>query len=116
MLAVLMQALFAMPLAVRMATDTVWSARFGVVLCTGASHDGGAAPDKAPAPPLSPHAHDQCLICHGSAMPFGTLVAAAIVLTVLSSLLLAEPAIRHGPPRPHHRFAPYRSRAPPVVA
>ena len=108
-LAVLLQALFVVPMAVRMAADTLWAARLGTPLCTDGSHDGGTG--QAPA---SPHGHDQCLICHGSAMPFGTLAAAAILLALVSRCVLVARVAVPALPRPRGRCTPYRSRAPPA--
>jgi len=114
LVALLTQAVLAIPLAVRMATDAMWSVQFGTLLCTDASH--GDATDHAPTTPPSSHLHDQCLICHGSAVPFGMLAAAAILLAIQSIGKLVTRIARPARALLRLQAAPYRSRAPPLFA
>ncbi len=110
-LALMIQALCAMPLAMRMAADASWLAQLGASLCTA---DHGSAPlGEAPA---GSQTHDHCLICHGPAPLCAAATAALVLLAVLFARRLAiGPALACPAPQTL-RFRPYRSRAPPLAA
>jgi len=111
-LALLLQTMFTLPLAVRMAVDTLWWAQIGSALCSTGSH----ADHQLPTTPLLPHPHDQCLICHGSTASFGTLTTVLIFVITVSVAPLVERANWNSVPHPGGRFDTYLSRAPPASA
>lgn len=111
----LLQALFVIPLALRMTADALQWSQFSALIC--ATTTDGAAPvnDPRPSHPLPSHDHGQCLVCH-HALPLGLLAAVLCVL-----------AARFGQPTPRHKGASapawrrdprhfYQSRAPPAAA
>ena len=113
--ALLLQAMFATPLALRMASDEMRSLQFGVSICSATADAGGGSHHPSPQQ-LPVHSHGQCLICHGHALPFGLLAVVLCVLVGLISLssigrlALSERVCCRG------LFHSYLSRAPPVTA
>ena len=116
MLALLLQALFAAPLAVRMASDALQAFDLGAAICTADPGSGHGGAGQGSDQPMPGHVHGQCLICHGHALPHGLL---AVVLFLVALLLVAEPG-RHRratvPPPRRRRYQSYHSRAPPQPA
>jgi hypothetical protein len=133
-LACLLQAMFTLPLAVRMAAETPCGAQIGGAMShmdhramSRMDHHAMSRKDhhamshtdhQRPATPQLPHPHDQCPICHGSPVSFGTLTTALILLITVFIAPLAERANCNSLPHSHpgSRFATYRSRAPPASA
>ena len=114
--ALLLQAMFATPLALRMASDEMRSLQFGVSICTATADAGGASHHSPPQQQLPVHSHGQCLICHGHALPFGLL---AVVLCVLVGLVGRSSMGRLALSERiccRRLFHSYPSRAPPVTA
>src|SRR5689334_13159336 len=75
--ALLLQTLFAMPVALRMSADTVQWLQFGSSICSATTDGVALASDHRPSHQLPSHKHAQCLICQGQAFPLGLL---AVVL------------------------------------
>jgi len=125
-LAFLLQAIFALPLAVRMAAETPCWTQIGSAMShmdhhamSHMDHHAMSHMDhQRPTTPQAPHPHDQCPICHGSLASFGTLATALILVITLFVAPLVERAHCSRLPHPHprSRFGTYRSRAPPVSA
>ena len=117
-LAVLLQAMFTLPLAVWMAAETPCWAQAGSTMSHMDHHAMSHADHQRPATPLLPHSHDQCPICHGSLASFGTLTTTLILVITVPITLLVERANYNSLPFPHpgSRFGTYRSRAPPASA
>ncbi|MBS0561174.1 MAG: DUF2946 family protein [Proteobacteria bacterium] len=117
-LALLAQALFAVPMALRMAADAAQALPFGAALCSHAD-DGGAAvgyasDDGLPAP--VPHHHAQCPLCAAHAAPLvllGFLFCALLPFVRLGAVRLDAAPERA---RPGGRYRAYLSRAPPLLA
>ena len=117
-LAFLLQAMFTLPLAVRMAAETPCWAQVGSAMSHMDHHAMSHADHQRPATPQGPHPHDQCPICHGSPVSFGTLTTALILVVTVPITLLVERTNCNSFPYPHpsSRFGTYRSRAPPASA
>ncbi len=109
-LALLLQVMFAAPLALRMAAA---SAGDDATACAPAD----AAPDHRPAPLHGPplHGHEPCPLCGSHAAPVA-LPEAAPPLPPPATAWLPPPPARTAPPSRPARFTPYRSRAPPAAA
>lgn len=117
-LALLAQALFAMPMALRMAADAAQALPFGAALCSHA--DGGGATAAQPSddglPAPAAHHHGQCALCVAHAAP---LVLIGFLLCALLPFLRLGTARHDAAPeraRPGGRYRAYLSRAPPLAA
>ncbi len=113
--ALLLQALLALPLAVRMAAEAMQWRDLGATVCTH-SDDGTQAGDPRPGGQPPVHDHTQCQICQGVVLPFGLLVAALGLLAVLFAPSLGAAPVAAGPSRRRNRYGSYLSRAPPALA
>lgn len=115
-LAVLLQAMFTLPLAVRMAAaDTAQTAGALGPVGSHADHHMSHADHQMPTAPHLPHSHDHCLICHAPTAPFGALITATIFVITVSVALLVEQALSNSVPHPSSSFYAYRPRAPPAL-
>jgi hypothetical protein len=114
--ALLLQALFAMPLALRMAADATQRLQLGASICTATTDDGLAANDHDPIRQLPAHNHAQCLICQAQALPIGLLGVVLCVLEALFSQVSMQCAAATGPPWRRDRYRFYHPRAPPITA
>jgi len=117
-LAFLLQAIFTLPLAVRMAAETPCWAQIDSAMLHMDHHAMSHMDHQRPTTPQAPHPHDRCPVCHGSPASFGTL---AIALILVIAVFVAPPVARsncNSSPNPHpsSRFGTYRSRAPPASA
>jgi len=117
-LAFLLQAIFTLPLAVRMAAETPCWAQTGSAMSHMDHHAMSHTDHQRPTTPQLPHPHDRCPICHGSPVSFGTLTTALILFIAVFIAPLVERANCNSLPDPHprSRFGTYRSRAPPASA
>jgi len=111
----LLQACFAMPLALRMTAEAVQWSQIGAIICT-ATMDGASANDHHPAHQLPAHNHAQCLICQAHALPLSLLAVVLCVLLVSFGQTLINRRAAGGPVWRRDRYQFYRSRAPPVAA
>ena len=113
-LALLLQALFAIPLALRMVADLSWQS--DTVICAAATHDGASSNAPRHERNLPMHSHAQCMICQAHALPMTLL--AVVVCVLMAGFGRAAP--RHtafaAPPWRRDRYRTYRSRAPPLAA
>ena len=111
--ALLLQAFLALPVAVRMAAEAAAWLPGGWTICSHGA-DGADGRGVPYAPPT--HDHAQCLVCQAHAVPLGLLA----VLTLAIGSVLAPRALRRlGSIAADWRrqpFRPYRSRAPPAAA
>ena len=114
--ALLLQALFAVPLALRMTADAMQWLQLGVSVCAATTADGPAATDHRPIHQLPAHNHAQCLICQVHALPLGLLAVVLCVLVVLFSQVSRRSSVATGPPWRRDRYHSYHSRAPPIAA
>jgi len=114
--ALLLQALFAMPLALRMTADAMQWLQLGASICTATTDDGLAANDPRPIHQQPAHNHAQCLICQAHALPLGLLAVVLCVLVALFSQIATQSAMATGPPWRRGRYHSYHSRAPPIAA
>jgi len=125
-LAFLLQTIFGLPLAVRMAAEMPCWAQIGSAMSdmdhhamSDMDHHAMSQMDhQRPTTPQAPHPHDQCPICHASPASFGALATALIlVIAVFIAPLVAQSNCNSLPdPHPSSRFGTYRSRAPPASA
>lgn len=111
--ALLLQAVLAVPLAVRMAAEVLSWAQVSITVCT-AVDESGVHSDLQPVSPSPLHKHGQCQICQAHALPFGLplILLAAVAIAFKPALLRRLFLI--GPPPRRGRYEPYLSRAPPV--
>lgn len=110
--ALLLQAVLAVPLAVRMAADVLAWARIGVTVCAHAD-EAGANGDRQPIGPAPAHDHGQCQVCQAHAGSFGLLLVLLAALAVaFDPVALCRRFVTGASPR-HGRDRPYLSRAPP---
>ena len=100
-LALLLQVLFAAPLAARMMSEAP--------IC------GALAGDDAPAAPVIPHDHGSCLVCHAGALPVALLTVALVLGALWCVSWRADPT---PPPAEHAPARRWRhaARAPPALA
>src|SRR5512147_478727 len=71
--ALLLQALFAMPLALRMTAGAMQWKQFGSHICAATADSGSASSDSSPVHQLPAHSHAHCLICQAHVLPLGLL-------------------------------------------
>lgn len=113
--ALLLQAVLAMPLALRMMAETMQWSQIGATICT-ATTDETAANNHRPAHQRPAHNHAQCLICQAHGLPLSLLaVVLCVLLAPFGQTLMRSPAAR-GPFGRRDRYQSYLSRAPPVAA
>jgi len=117
-LAFLLQSICTLPLAVRMTAEMPSWTQIGGATSPLDHHAMSHTDHQRPATPQSPHPHDQCPICHGSPVSFGTLTIALILAITVLIAPIVERANCNSLPHPHpsSRFGIYRSRAPPASA
>ena len=114
--ALLLQALFAMPLALRMTADAMQWLQLGASICSDTTHGVPAPNDQHPIHQLPTHNHAQCLICQAHALPLGLLAIVFCVLVAFFSQIAMRCAAATGPPWRRDRYHSYHSRAPPIAA
>lgn len=115
--ALLLQALVAMPLAVRLTADMIPWAQFGGTVCTTTAADSEAlAHEHGPVHPPLAHHHAQCLICQGHALPLTLLAVVLCALLVCFGRIMLRAPRPGGPVRRRDPYQFYHSRAPPVAA
>ena len=117
-LAFLLQTIFGLPLAVRMAAEIPCWVQIGSAMSHMDDHAMSHMDHQRPTTPQAPRPHDQCPICHGSLASFGTLaIALILVIAVFVAPRVARSNCDSLPdPHPSSRFGTYRSRAPPASA
>lgn len=115
-LALLLQAAFATPLALRMTADALQSLELGASICAATADGGPAANGHHPLHQLPVHNHAQCLICQAHALPLGLLAVVLCVLVAAFARVAIRCAAATGPPCRRDRYHSYHSRAPPVAA
>jgi hypothetical protein len=114
--ALLLQALFAMPLALRMTADEMQWLQLGASICATTTDGALTANGHRPIHRLPAHNHAQCLICQAHALPLGLLAVVLCVLVALFSQVSIRCSLTTGPLWRRDRYHSYRSRAPPIVA
>lgn len=110
-LAMLLQVMFATPLAIRMAAAATLTGDGGAE-CASTLHVDASHAGREQVPP---HHHEQCPLCDGHAAPVA-LPAVAPPLPPRSTAWLFLRPPPTAPPGQQARFALYRSRAPPAAA
>lgn len=113
-MALLLQALFAVPLALRMVADLSWQAETG--LCTAATDGTAAAGDHRSDQKLPVHGHAQCLICQAHALPIALLAVVLCVLLAAFGQAVPRHAMAEALLWRRERYRTYHSRAPPLAA
>lgn len=113
--ALLLQALLAVPLAVRMAAETMQLLPLGASVCAHAD-DGALATDRQPDGQPATHHHGQCQICQGLTASLGLLAAVVCLLAALFGLAPMRGNLATSAPRQRCRYGGYLSRAPPAAA
>jgi hypothetical protein len=112
----LLQALFAVPLVLRMTADAMQWLQLGASICAATTDGGATANDHRPIHQLPAHNHAQCLICQAHALPLGLLAVVLCVLVALFGQIAMPCAVATGPPWRRDRYHWYHSRAPPIAA
>ena len=113
--ALLLQALFAMPLALRMTADAIHWVQFSGSICAATADDGPLENDHQPIHQFPTHNHAQCLICQGYALPLGLPAVVLCVLMALFSQVSTRRPEGTGSPWQRDPYHSYHSRAPPVA-
>ena len=111
----LLQALFTVPLAIRMTADAALWLQFHSILCVTASDRGTAADGHSPHQQLPAHDHGRCLVCQGHALPVGIRVLAPGIFGGLFDRLLTRFAAATVSLWQSDLYRAYHSRAPPVA-
>jgi hypothetical protein len=113
--ALLIQMVFAAPVAFRMAADMMAMPAGDMPMCSGMSDMGGTGDHQSPQPQQDDR-NDKCPLCHsGCAVPLALAAAIVVVLsTLVAYLAMSLSAI--GAPSELRRFDCYASRAPPAAA
>ena len=108
--ALLLQALFAMPLALRMTADQMQWLQLGASICATTPDGALTANDHRPIRRFPAHNHAQCLICQAHALPLGLLAVVLRVLVALFSQFSMRSSATTGPLWRRDRYHSYRSR------
>ena len=112
--ALLLQALLAVPLAVRMTAEAMQWLDLGLTVCSHAE-DGTLAGDSRPSGQPVSHDHAQCQLCQGAMLPFGLLAAVLCLLAVVFAAAPAQATVAAPAAWRRIRYGSYLSRAPPAA-